>query len=49
VGVSLGGSENSTLYVIDVSTGKLLPDVISRTQYGNPAWRADDKAFFYFR
>lgn len=49
VGVSLGGSEDSTLYIVDVSTGRVLPDVISRTQYGNPSWRSDEKSFFYFR
>jgi prolyl oligopeptidase len=30
VGVSLGGSENSVLHVIDVSTGKLMSESISR-------------------
>jgi prolyl oligopeptidase len=48
VGVSLGGSENSTLHVIDVETAKPLPEVIPRTQDGSPSWRADGKSFFYF-
>ncbi len=49
VGVSLGGSEDSTLSIIDVANGKTLPDAISRTQYGAPSWRSDQKSFFYFR
>ena len=49
VGVSLGGSEDSTLYFLDVSAGKALSEAISRTQYGWPSWRSDRKSFFYFR
>jgi prolyl oligopeptidase len=49
VGVSLGGSENSTIRVIETATGKLLPDAITRTQYASPAWRQDGKSFFYAR
>ncbi len=48
-GVSLGGSENSTIRVIEVTTGRLLPDSITRTQYGAPAWREDSHSFFYSR
>jgi prolyl oligopeptidase len=48
VGISLGGSENSTLHVLEVATAKLLPDAIPRTQYGNPYWRSDGNSFFYF-
>ena len=47
VGVSLGGSENSVLHVLEVSTGKLLPEAISRTEDGAPS-RADDSKGFYF-
>jgi len=49
VGVSLGGSEDSTLYFLDVSAGKALSEAISRTQYGWPSWRSDRKSLFYFR
>ena len=49
VGVSLGGSENSTIRVIDTATGKLLPDAITRTQYASPNWREDGKSFYYAR
>jgi prolyl oligopeptidase len=48
-GVSLGGSENSTIRVIETSTGRPLPDTITRTQYAGPSWRADGKSFYYAR
>jgi prolyl oligopeptidase len=48
-GVSLGGSENSTIRVIEVKTGNLLPDAITRTQYAGPSWRADSHSFYYAR
>jgi prolyl oligopeptidase len=49
VGVSLGGSENDTIRVVETATGRVLPDTISRTQYGNPAWRSDGASFYYSR
>jgi prolyl oligopeptidase len=48
-GVSQGGSENSTIHVIETSTGRLLPDAITRTQYAGPNWREDGKSFYYAR
>jgi prolyl oligopeptidase len=48
-GVSLGGSEISTIRVIETKTGKLLPDAISRAQYASPSWREDGKSFYYAR
>ena len=48
-GVSLGGSENSTIHVLESQNGHLLQDVITRTQYGYPSWRADSQAFYYAR
>jgi prolyl oligopeptidase len=48
-GISLGGSENSTLYIVNVATGRALSDAISRTQYGWPCWRSDRKSLYYFR
>jgi prolyl oligopeptidase len=47
VGVSLGGSENSVLHVIDVASGKLLEEAITRAQAAEPSW-SDDNAGFYF-
>ena len=48
-GVALAGSEDSVMHVVEVSSGKLLPDEISRTQYAGPGWRADSKSFHYSR
>lgn len=48
-GVSLGGSENSTIHIIEAATGHMLPDAITRTQYAAPAWTPDSKSFYYSR
>ena len=48
-GVSLGGSENSTIRVIETVSGRMLPDAITRTQYAGPFWREDSKSFYYAR
>jgi prolyl oligopeptidase len=48
-GVSLGGSENSTIHVIESATGRMLPDAITRTQYANPVWQTDSRSFYYAR
>jgi prolyl oligopeptidase len=49
IGVSLGGSENDVIRVIDVASGMLLQDAITRTQYGSPSWRPDNRSFYYSR
>jgi len=48
-GLSAGGSEMSTLQVLETATGKLLPDKIERTRAASLAWRADHSGFFYTR
>jgi prolyl oligopeptidase len=48
-GVSREGSEQSTLRVRDVTTGKDLPDVIERTRACSLAWRPDGSGFYYTR
>lgn len=48
-GLSKDGSEQSTLYVRDVGTGKDLPDVIERARYSSVAWLPDNKGFYYTR
>jgi prolyl oligopeptidase len=48
-GVSLGGSENSTIHVIETASGHMLPDAITRTQYAGPSWRSDSRSFYYAR
>jgi prolyl oligopeptidase len=53
VSLSEGGSEDGTLHVFDVDTGKELSDVIPRVQYptggGSAAWNADGTGIYYTR
>jgi prolyl oligopeptidase len=49
VGVSLGGSENSVLHVVETATGKLLSESISRAQEADPSWTDDSKGFYFAR
>lgn len=48
-GVSQGGSEDAVIHVVDVATGKLLPDAIDRGEFGGVSWRPDNQSFFYTR
>ena len=48
-GLSKDGSEESTLHVRDVTTGKDLPDKIERTRHCSLAWLPDHKGFYYTR
>jgi prolyl oligopeptidase len=48
-GTSSGGSEESTLRVVETATGKLLPDTIDRARHANVAWKKDDSGFYYGR
>ncbi|AKV03244.1 Prolyl endopeptidase [Labilithrix luteola] len=48
-GRSESGSEESTLFVRDVGTGKDLPDHIDRTRHASVAWMPDGKSFYYTR
>lgn len=48
-GLSVGGSEQSTLRVRDVATGRDLPDVIERTRAASLAWLPDASGFYYTR
>jgi prolyl oligopeptidase len=43
------GSEDITLFVKDLDTGKDLPDVISRAKFTSVAWRRDARSFYYER
>ncbi|MBS0569198.1 MAG: S9 family peptidase [Proteobacteria bacterium] len=47
--ISAGGSEEGVLHVLDVGTGKDLPESADRIDLGAPYWRADGRAFFYTR
>jgi prolyl oligopeptidase len=48
-GVSLDGSEWSTLRVHDLAAGKDLGDTIERTRACSLAWRPDGRGFYYTR
>ncbi len=48
-GISASGSENSTLYVIETATGKLLPDTIEQARIAQVAWKKDNSGFYYGR
>jgi prolyl oligopeptidase len=53
VSLSENGSEEGTLFIYDVETGKPLPDKIPRVQYptggGSAAWNADGTGIYYTR
>jgi prolyl oligopeptidase len=48
-GISLSGSEESTLHVVETATGKVLPDAIERTRFASVAWKKDSSGFYYTR
>jgi prolyl oligopeptidase len=45
-GVSVGGSEASTLHVMEVATGKETGDVIDRAEYGASGWTPDHQLLY---
>jgi prolyl oligopeptidase len=49
VGVSLGGSENSTLHVLEVASGTMLADTLTRAQSAQPSWKDDSQGFYFSR
>lgn len=51
LGLAPSGSEEDILYVIDVATGKALPDTITLMEagYTEPQWLPDGSGFFYSR
>lgn len=48
-GTSEGGSEISTLHIIETVTHKLLPETIERTRAASLAWMPNDSGFYYTR
>ena len=48
-GTSPGGSEMSTLHIIETKTGVILPDTIERTRAASIAWLPDNSGFYYTR
>ncbi len=47
--LSHGGDEESTLSVLEVSTGRVVDGPIDRTRYSPVAWLADGSGFYYVR
>ena len=45
-GISIGGSEESVLHVLEVATGKETGDVIDRANFGSPSWLADGRLLY---
>lgn len=48
-GVSESGSEDASIYVMEVATGKLIGKPIDRAQYPEISWRPDNRSFFFLR
>jgi prolyl oligopeptidase len=48
-GISEGGSEDAVIHVLDVASGRSLPDAIDRGRYGVASWRTDGRSFYYLR
>ncbi len=48
-GTSAGGSEMSTLHIVETKTGNLLPDTIEWTRAASVAWSHDNSGFYYTR
>ncbi len=48
-GISPGGSENSTLHVLDTESLKELDSPITRARWGRVAWLTDNQSYFYMR
>lgn len=49
VGVSPGGNELASLYLIDTATKRRIGAPIDRARYSGVSWRADGRSFFYTR
>ncbi|HEX7369253.1 MAG TPA: prolyl oligopeptidase family serine peptidase [Rhodanobacteraceae bacterium] len=47
--LSKGGSDWETIHVMDVATGKQLPDTVQWVKFSGIAWTHDGKGFFYSR
>ncbi|MEO3891838.1 prolyl oligopeptidase family serine peptidase [Nonomuraea sp. B5E05] len=47
--ISVGGNEESVLYIMDVATGKRVEGPIDRCRYSPVAWLPGGEAFYYVR
>jgi prolyl oligopeptidase len=48
-GLSLAGSEDATIHIFEVQTGKESGETIDRAQFGGPSWLPDGHSFTYNR
>jgi prolyl oligopeptidase len=48
-GLSENGSEQSVLHVLELDTGRILPERIARTRAADLAWLPDGSGFYYTR
>ena len=48
-GKSTEGTETSTMYILDVKSGKDLADVFPKVRFANPQWLKDGSGFYYSR
>lgn len=48
-GLATGGSDRTEWKVMDVETGKLLPDTLKPNRQGGVSWLKDNSGFFYSR
>jgi prolyl oligopeptidase len=46
-GISRNGDEQSTLYIVETATGRLLPERIPHTSFCRVAWLPDSSGFYY--
>ncbi len=44
-----GGSDWRTWRILDIASGKLLPEELKWLKFNEPAWTADSRGFFYGR
>ncbi|MGH8225572.1 MAG: prolyl oligopeptidase family serine peptidase [Gammaproteobacteria bacterium] len=47
--LSTGGSDWETIHVMDVATGKQLPDTVKWVKFSSVSWTHDEKGFYYSR
>lgn len=48
-GVQEGGTDWRTFHLVEVATGKVLPDTVEWGKYTNIVWKGDSSGFFYGR
>lgn len=47
--LATGGSEDAVLQIMDIASGKMLPERIDRARAAGPVWSQDGSALFYTR